>query len=342
MNDRHFSYRTMVALAFVSVALGTQAVRGDIITTQYGDLILGFQVAQSYGSNPGLASDLEIDLGPVTQSYGGTNVIFGALAVQDLIDTYGASWSTRTDLFWGAVATANGTTGNLGFPANTLWATDPPGQDPWVPGTSGAQGISRANISTMIPGGAAGVLNGQTSTTNSPHAAAINSSLSGSWTFQDSKVAGTSFSYFNPTVDASANIGGGQLSMDLYELQPGNGRQAGGDLDLECGWLELPVGPLARLLRGVAIPILRLHELCASSAVGGPAGNGDEQHEQVSGGIQPQRPGQLPAHHQCCQKHQRRCRHVPGRQWRYELRRALLTDERTGVLHGDREWELYQ
>jgi len=67
--------------------------------------------------------------------------------------------------------------------------------------------------------GAAGSLDGATSTTNSAYAAVIPGALAGSWTAQDQKTLGTSFGYFNPTVDNTANIPlNGQVASDLYEF----------------------------------------------------------------------------------------------------------------------------
>ena len=245
-------YSRFVLLASACVALLSSAVHAQTVATQYGDLILGFQVPTN-GANPGLTANLEVDLGPITQFHGGTNLTLGVLSVQDLKDVYGANWGSRADLLWGAVGTANGTTGSLGFPANTLWASDPSGQAALVPGTSSAQGIGRANLSTMIASAANGCLNGQMSTSNSAFAAVINNTLPGSWTKQETVTPGLSFNYFNQVVDGSANLGSGQASLDLYELQPGTDGEKLGTLVLTEDGLNFVAVPEPSVMALVAV-----------------------------------------------------------------------------------------
>jgi len=225
------SYK-LVLLALASVALLAPVGRAATVTTHLGDLVVGFQV-QNTGADPGFSSDLEVDLGPVSQFYGGTNVTLTALAVQDLINTYGSAWATRSDLLWGAVATAGRDfTGALGFPSATLWATAPAGIV-WVPSNYSAQSIGSAAMETMFSGASAGKLNGKTATTNSAHAAVINNGLTGSWTVQDLLTDGvSSFGFFNPTVDSVANPGSGSVAMDLYEVEPDTAGQVLGRLIL--------------------------------------------------------------------------------------------------------------
>ena len=225
------SYK-LVLLALASVALLAPVGQAATVTANLGDLVVGFQV-QNTGSAPGFSSDLEVDLGPVSQFYGGTNVTLTALAVQDLINTYGSAWATRSDLLWGAVATAGRDfTGALGFPSATLWATAPAGIA-WVPSNYSAQSIGSAAMETMFSGASAGRLNGKTATTNSAHAAVVNNGLTGSWTVQDLLTDGvSSFGFFNPTVDSVANPGSGSVAMDLYEVEPDTAGQVLGRLIL--------------------------------------------------------------------------------------------------------------
>ena len=230
MKTTTIAYCKMILLALASVALLTPAVHAQTISTSLDDLILGFYATGA----PGQTLNLEVDLGNMSNFYNPTGSIpLPALAVQDLVDTYGASWSTRTDLFWGAVSTTGRAAGTADghAPVGTLWATAPVGQTAFNRGSAFAQKAASPNIEAMVDAGAAGSLLGATSTSNSADAAVINAALPGSWTAQDLKTSGTSFGYFNPTVDNTANIpSGGQVASDLYELQPTNASGVAGTL----------------------------------------------------------------------------------------------------------------
>ena len=212
----------MVLLAFASVALLTPGGHAATIAPAMNDLILGFRAT----GVPGQTLNLEVDLGPMSQFYGaaaGQTISLPGLSVQDLSATFGASWYTRTDLFWGAVATTGRAAGtpDSHAPVGTLWATAPDGAAAWNRGNVFAQKNASATIEVMLVAGGLGTLNGVTSTANSVKAAVIDATLAGSWTYQDTKTAGTSFGYFNPTVDGLANPpASGQVVAQLYELQP--------------------------------------------------------------------------------------------------------------------------
>ena len=219
------SHSKMALLALASVALLTPAVRGATITPNMGDVILGFRAT----GNPGQTLNLEVDLGPVSQFYGlapGQTVPLAGLSTADLVATYGAGWETRADLFWGAIASAGRASGYsngvVNVPVGTLWATAPNCATAFNRGSSFAQKNASATLEAVFTPGGAGSLYGATSTANSAGAAVISASLAGSWTLQDNKTAGTSFGYFNPTVD---NFEGTNLVVSqLYELQPGSGK----------------------------------------------------------------------------------------------------------------------
>ena len=224
----------MVLLAFASVALLTPAIHAAIITPNIGDVILGFHAT----GNPGQTLNLEVDLGPVSQFYGlrpGAKLPVSALSVLDLSATYGTNWYSRADLYWGAIATAGraSTYSNsfVNVPIGTLWGTAPNGATAWNRGTSFAQKNASATIEAMFVAPGVGSLDGATSTTNSPNAAVIDATQGDSWTYQEVtlKGAGTSFGYFNPTIDSTVtNISAsGQVEAQLYELQPTNTAVAG-------------------------------------------------------------------------------------------------------------------
>lgn len=235
------SHHKKILLALAAVALFTPAVHAQTITTSLDDLVLGF-----YSTAPGQTSDLEVDLGSISNFYNATgSFALPALSLQDLVDTFGANWSTSTNLFWGAVSTTGRNVGTADghAPVGTLWATVPDGAFALNEGSVFAQKAASPNIEALITVGAAGSLDGATSTTNSGFAAVIPNALPGSWTAQDQKILGTSFSYFNPTVDNTANIPvAGQVVSDLYELQPTNAPNVAGTL---LGELVLTQGGLS-------------------------------------------------------------------------------------------------
>ncbi len=228
-------HRKMVLLALASVALLTPVGRvvAQTITPQLDDLILGFRATEGMGAG----TNLEVDLGNMSQFYDaaqGSTFPLPLLQIQDLSDAYGASWSTRTDLVWGAVATTGRLSGTPDSyaPVGTLWATAPDGQPGWNDGSIYAQKAASQVIETMIEPGSIGTLYGASKTTNSPFAADINATQPGSYKAQDLKTAGVSFGYFNPTVDNAMPTNGLAVS-DLYELRPGSGAGT------ELGQLEL-------------------------------------------------------------------------------------------------------
>lgn len=215
MKNTTHSHRKMVLVALASIALLTSPVRAQTVTAQLGDLILGFRA----GGGTGSAVNLEIDLGSISNFYNGANrgLTLSNLVTQDLIDAYGADWSTRTDLFWGAAATDGTAQADPnGKPASTLWASSAPANPAPSTQTSGVQGNAAAKIAGLYTLGS-GSLNGAPSTTNSSEAADINSSLTGSWSVQET--SGNSFGLFNPKIDGQVCC---VSTLDLYELQPSN------------------------------------------------------------------------------------------------------------------------
>src|SRR5579859_5354482 len=165
MKDTTRSHRKMVLLALASVALLTPSVRAGIVSAQQDDLILGFRATGGTGAGV----NLEVDLGSVSNFYNGANdgLTLTNLVIQDLIDTYGADWSTRTDLFWAAAATDGTAQADPnGKPASTLWATGVPGNAAPLEGNSGLQATPASKIGAVYSG-SIGSLNGATSTTNS-------------------------------------------------------------------------------------------------------------------------------------------------------------------------------
>jgi len=225
MKQNKMSHCKKALLALASVALLTPGVRGATITPNMGDAILGFRATAS--GSQGQTANLEVDLGPVSQFYGltpGQTVSLSALSILDLSATYGANWITRSDLYWGVIATAGRavaySNGVVNLPVGTLWASAPNCAAAWNKGSSFAQKNASAAIEATFVAGSP--LNGATSTANSGGATVISATAPGSWSAQDLKTAGTSFGYFNPSID---NYEGTNVVVSqLYELQPGSGK----------------------------------------------------------------------------------------------------------------------
>ncbi len=200
-------------LALAGIALLTSPVRAATVSAQEEDLILGFRA----DSGMGAGVNLEVDLGSISNFYDGANngLTLSGLVTQDLIDTYGASWGSRTDLWWGAAATdGNAVADPNGKPASTMWATGVPGNTVPLEGSAGLQQPAAANIASVYQG-YIGSLNGATSTSNSSASASIANSASGSWSKQET--TGNSFGYFSPKIDGQV---GDVDTLNLYELQP--------------------------------------------------------------------------------------------------------------------------
>jgi hypothetical protein len=197
-------------LALAGAALLTSPVRAGLVSAQQGDLILGFRATG--GTGAGL--NLEVNLGNVSNFYNGASstLTLSGLVSQDLIDTYGGSWYTRTDLYWGAAGTiGNAVPDPNGKPASTLWAT---GTTVPLVGSAGLQSPPATKIGGIYSG-SIGSLNIATCTTNSSTAASINNSLAGSWSIQEGTA--NSFGYFSPKIDGQVSSVG---TLHLYELQP--------------------------------------------------------------------------------------------------------------------------
>ena len=214
----------MLLLVIVGLALHSLGAQGATLAAAPDDLILGFRAT----SGQGAAFNLEVDLGSVATFYQaapGSTIPLPGLVIQDLVDTYGASWYSRSGLYFGAAAAYNNSGADpQGKPAATVWVSRANGQPAWSRASFNSLSGPSTTIISLYTGND-GSLDVAPSTTNSGSAAVIDTSLPGSWTKQDLKGAGTSFGYFNPTVDSVvSNLAtSSQVVLQLYELQPGSG-----------------------------------------------------------------------------------------------------------------------
>lgn len=213
----------LLALAGLTASANAQAT----ITASLSDLILGFRATGGTGSG----FNLEVNLGSVSSfvtQTPGTTVVLSQLNVADLTATYGAGWNGRTDLLWSVVGAVGrgGNTGPNGQVASTLFGTSSTATQfastAWTTKVSSLQNNGSVKIENLYTG-AAGSLNGQTSTINSNYSFVNSTSTVGSWSSQE--VPGTTgFAFFNPLsqLEGNTNISGSVYS-DLYQLQPSTG-----------------------------------------------------------------------------------------------------------------------
>ena len=208
------------ALGMISLAVSSHAQVP--ISMADGDMLLGFRTANA----PGNTLNLEVDLGSFSQFtlMNGGSFFLPQLSVLDLSGTYGASWNTRSDLFWSIGTSSFNPT--PGLPNNAFFETSVSNGNPSVvfhAQTSTAQRTIAQNMDAAISG-----LNGATSTTNSNFAALIpdtgnsydvNISNGGAFTRPWNSGSFSLMTFAN--VENTTNIPtGGFVSSDLYELLP--------------------------------------------------------------------------------------------------------------------------
>ena len=212
---------------------GALSAGAQTVTAGLNDLVLGFYASGGTGAG----SNLEVDLGNVGNFYGVSGTItLAGLSAADLSSTYGSTWNTRTDLYWGVIGTTGSTAGTTiglnSIASKTLWGSKTEAtlgtlSTPWNAGTTFAQQGPANTIATLYTG-AGGSLNGASATGNSATAAILNNTLAGSWSKQLGSTA-AAFGYFNPSgvFSNSTNISVGSFAAsDLYALQPGSGAAA--------------------------------------------------------------------------------------------------------------------
>jgi hypothetical protein len=226
---------TTALLGLASVALLAVSANAQTVTTNIGDLVLGFRVTDNTGQ--GATQNLEVDLGNMsnfTSLAGGQTITLSGLANADLNSIYGTNWATRSDLVWGAIDGAGRVSSHVtGFPRSTIWATQAesaPGvvSPPYTTQNTFALNNAGGLYETMVvPGLGTGILSGAPTTPNSTTASNITAAQgNGSWTSQLQFVPNTEFGYFQTPPNNSLeqnvnNIGTGTFSVaDVWQLTP--------------------------------------------------------------------------------------------------------------------------
>jgi len=250
---------TTTLLGLASVAFIATSAKAQTVSTNVGDLVLGFRVTDQAGT--GGTQNLEVDLGnmltfvdataPISLNVGSPTTGTGGLSVNDLSSIYGSNWATRSDLVWGAIAGDSRTTSTVtGFPTSTIWATEAESTPGVVsPAYTNNNHFSQNNAAgayepMVVAGLDTGKLFGAPATANSTSSSNIpaGANVGGSWTEQLQSQSGLEFAYFqtppsNPLEQTVTNTGTGNFSVvDLWQLiptdKPNPGVKLLGQLDL--------------------------------------------------------------------------------------------------------------
>ncbi|MBS0631600.1 MAG: immunoglobulin domain-containing protein [Verrucomicrobia bacterium] len=208
--------KTIRAFLFVVCAaaggISASALAATVSTSSTADLIIGFRA--SGGQNASL--NLEADLGTAASyvSDPGTKRQIAAFNGADIAATYGSSWKTRTDLFWGFAA-ATGSTNR------TIYASRAQPSAGVQSAAYEAQNQSLRNAAGALIQTAVSGLNGQTATANSAVTAQKNISDQDSWSVTSGSDTNASFGFFDTMgVFENGTVFGGAsyIVSDLWRL----------------------------------------------------------------------------------------------------------------------------
>ncbi len=210
--------KNLTLLALSSLGLLAGAAQAAPLSSD-GEVLIGFRATGGTGSSVNYV----VDLGQVAGLTGLTSVttlpMTGVAA--DLTTAYGASWHTRTDLFWGAVAGVGNFAAVGSDAAKTVYATKPEATngtlvDAWLRKGDSAQTSLGSRITA-----ARGRYNISTAATNAATDTAVTMSTSdlNSWSSYQpsgSNSSGIGFAHFNPQIDGNPG-----KYLDLFRMPLG-------------------------------------------------------------------------------------------------------------------------
>ncbi len=205
----------MGVLALVGMSLGSVTAHAQA-SAEDGDLIIGFRASSGTGTTQNYA----IELGTAASLTSATTIqtfpLTGVLA--DLNSIYGATWHSRSDLFWGAVAKTSNFSSTNGDPSSTLYATKAEVTNgtvvsPWPRKSSSSQSFSRNQVD-----GFTNTFNlVATAATNASAIAKVMASSEGNgWTAYmpgGSLSGGIAFQTWSPTIEGTPS-----QYLDLFRL----------------------------------------------------------------------------------------------------------------------------
>ncbi len=218
MKSTFSGMKTLAALAAAAILAPT--LQAATLTYAPGDLLLGVR-------KTGDPDSLIINLGPASafaNAVGTVNLSLGNVAA-DLDTAFGSgTWASDPIVFW-SVSGTTGTSSTSGSgPVRTIYATRVEATTgtlatPWNTATS--QGTVAGKMSTMGNFFASVVGVPNTSTANSPVTLAQQTSATNSYASympggtatNSGPTPGTSFAYFNPTIEGKPN-----QTLDLFKM----------------------------------------------------------------------------------------------------------------------------
>ena len=212
--------RNLLTAALALTCASLTAFSAKALTYNAGDLLLGFYATGGTGSDKSLVVNLGqasnfIDLAD------GTSIVLSLGNIgQDLIDTFGASWNTRSDVKWGVFGTTYAEV--VGDdPAHTLYGT----RRESTPGTL-AQAYNRGSLSTQSQPSTrirdlGNLYASGSATANSGVATIQPTSANNDFAGFQTNSGTLSFGYFN---GALANFGDGTANSfsDLFRMETGS------------------------------------------------------------------------------------------------------------------------
>ena len=247
----------LAGLAGAALSVSTANAQLSGPQAQAGDLILGFYATAGTGAG----TDLEVDLGSAATyehdlltEPGAIIPLNGSTALQaaDIAATYGSSWYTNPNLFFGVIS-GNTATQVGNSTTDSMWASDPemtPGtpSTPYTVGTRNTQASGSSSGLTVITGLSTVVTTPSTDSSESgtiPQSPA--SDLEYSYYGQDTVANGATFNFFNGPFVTDNSVtnrdSNGNVDSQIDEMIPGAGNVNAGNPATVFGTLELYTGP---------------------------------------------------------------------------------------------------
>jgi hypothetical protein len=214
-----FDFLRITPLAAIAAGALLIAPPATAATAANGDIMLGFRADSGTGST----KTYVINLGAASQFESATNALTLSLGPvgADLSATYGASWYERSNLMWGAAGTVGSFTAIGSNPAKTVWGTRAV-QTAWLRQNDATHG---AVTNRLV------ALNTAFNVSSSSGVSANNAVLQtvtdiNNWaSYQPGgnnagPAPGTSFAFFNPSIEANFGGGVGGAILHLYRVKP--------------------------------------------------------------------------------------------------------------------------
>lgn len=218
------SKRLMPLLALVSGLAMMPAA--NAATANEGDIFLGFRAKAGTGSN----KTYMINLGAATQFETATQAIklpLGGVGA-DLTSVYGSSWNTSPNVLWGVAGTVGSFNAIGTNPAKTVYGSRDTATA-WLRANEATQGAATNSLNALATAFKTSSAVGTTAT----NAVLQTTTDINSWSsYQPDGVnagpePGTSFAFFNPSIEASFGNNASGATLHLYRVKPATAGQIG-------------------------------------------------------------------------------------------------------------------